>query len=78
MNFNIPIICFDVPTNRETTQNKSVYFSNSETLANIINNLTPTTLETIRTDLYKIAKFTVEPFRARPWAANRRMKSVNV
>jgi glycosyltransferase involved in cell wall biosynthesis len=56
MNFNIPIICFDVPTNRETTHNKSIYFSNSEMLSDILNNLDPASIEKIRSDLFNIAK----------------------
>ena len=32
MSLGLPIISFDVPTNRETTQNKAVFFKNSQEL----------------------------------------------
>lgn len=38
MNLGKAIISFDVPTNRETTQNKAMYFTTVQDLKNILNN----------------------------------------
>lgn len=35
----LPIVSFDVPTNRETTENLGIYFSNIQTLQDVIMNL---------------------------------------
>ncbi len=55
MNYNIPIISFDVETNRLTTENKCLYFSNEKELIQVINNLDDQTLLRIKTETYKIA-----------------------
>ena len=39
MCLGLPIICFCVPTNVETTENESIYFKNKEELKNILINL---------------------------------------
>lgn len=40
MSLGKSIVSFDVPTNRETTQNKAYYFSDSQSLINLLNELT--------------------------------------
>lgn len=42
MNLGLPIIAFDVPTNRYTTENEALYFKGVNDLADIINNITNT------------------------------------
>lgn len=37
MHFGIPVICFDVVFNRETTENKAYYFKDSDSLLSLIN-----------------------------------------
>lgn len=56
MNLNIPIICYDVPTNRETTKNKSIYFDSKKELQKRIHHLHVDDLEKCRNELYNIAK----------------------
>lgn len=56
MNYNIPIICFDVPTNRLTTNNQSKYFRDSVSLNILINKLSENELENIKENLFKLAK----------------------
>jgi len=53
MFINIPIICFDVPTNRETTKEKAVYFSSNDELKEILIELEKT--NTGNESLYSIA-----------------------
>jgi glycosyltransferase involved in cell wall biosynthesis len=47
----LPIICFDVPTNRETTLNKALYFSDQQSLTNIINNLNQKRINNLKLEL---------------------------
>lgn len=47
----LPIICFDVPTNRETTLNKSKYFLDQNSLSNLISNLNQTKIEQLKMKL---------------------------
>ncbi|MFV0599424.1 MAG: DUF1972 domain-containing protein [Bacteroidales bacterium] len=56
MNYNIPIICFDVATNRATTFESTLYFKDSESLNRIISELSDEKLNEIKTELYQIAK----------------------
>ena len=56
MNYNIPIICYDVETNRETTQNKSFYFNDSSSLKYLIKNLLPENLIELKKNMYFLAK----------------------
>ena len=56
MNLNIPIICYDVPTNRESTQNKSIYFSSKDELKECVINITEESLEKCKKELFDIAK----------------------
>jgi len=55
MHMNIPIICFDVPTNRYTTNNKAFYFKNEIELINILNNLNRESLEYNRQEMLNLA-----------------------
>lgn len=56
MNYNIPIISFDVPTNRATTYNSTFYFSDKTSLLELISTLTKEDLNKIKDILFKIAK----------------------
>ncbi len=55
MNLGIPVICFDVPTNRFTTENESKYFRTSEELVHIINKLDTVFLKEISHKMKLIA-----------------------
>lgn len=55
MNYNIPIISFDVETNRITTGNKCLYFSSEFELIDILKNLDEKTLSKIKKETYRIA-----------------------
>lgn len=55
MALNIPIISFDVPTNRFTTEDKTLYFNNVPSLVQILNNLNTKTLLHIRDQMFEIA-----------------------
>ena len=46
MYFSVPIISYDVSTNRETTRDKAHYFKTSEELTNILKNFEGLTLNT--------------------------------
>jgi glycosyltransferase involved in cell wall biosynthesis len=56
MSLNIPVICFNVPTNRETTQESTYYFSNENELRDLIKSLDQKKMDNIRQILYKIAQ----------------------
>mgnify|MGYP001197658746 CR=1 FL=1 len=56
MSLNIPVVCFDVPTNRETTQDKSVYFNNSDELLDILTTVTKHQLDNVQRDLFDISQ----------------------
>jgi len=56
MNYNIPIICFDVPTNRATTFNSTLYFKDTKSLVKVISELSEKELDIIKDKLYQIAK----------------------
>ena len=56
MNNNIPIISFDVPTNRATTFNSTFYFKDKLSLLDVISKLNEDNLYKIKHQLYKIAK----------------------
>jgi glycosyltransferase involved in cell wall biosynthesis len=60
MSLNLPVISFDVPTNRSTTNEKSIYFKDIESLKNIILNLNISKKEMLRKSMNEIAlnKFT--------------------
>ena len=56
MNYQIPVICFDVPTNRATTHNLSLYFNDKKTLFDLVSSIGESKLSQIKSDLFKIAK----------------------
>lgn len=56
MNYNIPIICYDVVTNRATTKNKSIYFSTSRELGNILKDISQEDLERIKKEMFFISR----------------------
>lgn len=56
MNLNVPIVCYDVPTNRETTKDKSIYFDSKEDLKSCISNLNNEDLIRCKKELFNIAK----------------------
>ncbi len=56
MCMELPIISFDVPTNRETTENKSMYFDSSSQLTDILKSLNDQTLHNIKNEMTEIAK----------------------
>lgn len=55
MCLNLPIVSYDVPTNRETTHNKALYFKNKDDLVKQINQLDQTTLSNVRNQLNLIS-----------------------
>lgn len=55
MHYNVPTICFDVPTNRLTTQNKTKYFLNKLELMTILKELSSDERLKITKNLNKIA-----------------------
>jgi glycosyltransferase involved in cell wall biosynthesis len=55
MNLNVPVICFDVPTNRESTKNKSIYFKSSKNLVSRINSLSDSEYDSCKKAMFKIA-----------------------
>lgn len=55
MYLNLPVVCFKVPTNLETTEHKSVYFETVPELVEILRGLDAATLDRLKTDLNAIA-----------------------
>ena len=47
----LPIVCYDVPTNRETTLNKSKYFSDEKSLTMILNDLDQNKIQNLKLEL---------------------------
>lgn len=56
MNLGLPVICFDVETNRYTTENRSGYFKNSEELSTLLSTLTDAQLKINAENMSQIAK----------------------
>jgi glycosyltransferase involved in cell wall biosynthesis len=56
MNMGLPIVCFDVETNRSTTEEKSFYFSDVESLIIILKHLKKYDLQKIGDDMLRIAE----------------------
>lgn len=54
MNFEIPIISFDVPTNRETTQDKALFFNSSKELNEILRVTDSKELKSNAENMFKI------------------------
>lgn len=55
MYLNLPVICFKVPTNLETTEHKSIYFETVPGLVLLLKNMNEETLVRIKHDLHEIA-----------------------
>ena len=55
MNLKLAIIAYDVSFNRETTENKSLYFKNKNELIDILNNINEISLSQISEDMRLIA-----------------------
>ena len=56
MNYNIPVICFDVATNRATTKNQTYYFKDENSLIELVSSLSENKLDEIKKVMLKIAK----------------------
>jgi len=56
MSYNIPVICFDVETNRETTEHKSFYFNNIYNLKLLITNLSDDKRFELKEEMFAISK----------------------
>jgi len=55
MSLGLPILCFDVPTNRETTKEKAYFFKNNSELRNLIKLLSEEDLNNNAKEMKKIA-----------------------
>ena len=55
MYLGLPVICFNVPTNVETTEHQSVYFKNVPELVNVLRDLDDTKLESLKLKMEEIA-----------------------
>jgi len=56
MSLGLPVIAFDVVYNRETTENKAIYFENSDALCQIIRDLTDEKLKQNADEMKQIAE----------------------
>jgi glycosyltransferase involved in cell wall biosynthesis len=56
MSLELPVICFDVNTNRATTENKSYYFKDTDSLIEILKTLKTSDLAQLKNDMYEIAQ----------------------
>ena len=56
MSLNIPIISFDVPTNRFTTENKTLFFKDVSSLIKILKDLNNEKLLEIKSQMFEISK----------------------
>jgi glycosyltransferase involved in cell wall biosynthesis len=55
MSLKLPVICFDVPTNRATTEEKSFYFSDNQSLIALLNHLNESRIKQLTNDMFDIA-----------------------
>jgi glycosyltransferase involved in cell wall biosynthesis len=55
MSLKLPVICFDVPANRSSTEEKSYYFKTVNSLISILTNLNILKMDKLRHDMYEIA-----------------------
>ncbi len=56
MSLNLPVICYDVPTNRFTTENKALYFKCAKSLIKIVEGLDIENQHEIEKNMLEIAK----------------------
>jgi len=55
MSIKRPVVCYDVPTNRATTEEKSYYFKDAESLKLILKSLDKEKIENLGNDMFIIA-----------------------
>lgn len=55
MYLGLPVVCFKVPTNIETTEHQSIYFESVPELVNILKKLDGETIKSLKTNLHEIA-----------------------
>ncbi len=55
MYLGLPVICFKVPTNLETTEHKSIYFETVPELVKVLHEMNDTKIEVLKRDLKEIA-----------------------
>ena len=55
MYLGLPVICFKVPTNLETTEHKSIYFETVPELVEKLKSLNESTVDKLKKDLHEIA-----------------------
>lgn len=55
MALKLPVVCFDVPTNRASTEEKSYYFKDSNSLKNVLIGLNSSRLKLLGSNMYEIA-----------------------
>jgi len=55
MSLKLPVLCFDVPTNKATTEEKSLYFKDVESLKRILINLNTQRIKKLGNDMSEIA-----------------------
>ena len=56
MNLSLPILCYDVIYNRETTKNKALYFQNKNELINLLSSIESSNLSSLAVEMEKIGK----------------------
>lgn len=56
MSLGLPVICFDVPTNRATTEEKALYFKDSDSMISLLNSLDDSRLQAIRQSMSEISR----------------------
>ena len=56
MSLDLPVVAFDVPTNRSTTENKAFYFKDVSSLVHVLETLQPKDIESNRNDMSEIAE----------------------
>lgn len=56
MSLGLAIICFDVETNRSTTEDKSYYFKDANSLIEILNEISEDELHQLKIDMHEIAQ----------------------
>lgn len=56
MCLGLPTLCFDVPTNRETTQGQALYFGSADALINVVGGLDATALQALGQRMATIAQ----------------------
>lgn len=56
MSLGLPVLCFDAETNRATTEGKSIYFMDQQSLIEILSNLNESTIRQLGADMKEIAQ----------------------